>query len=107
MAASEYCTITVTTDTLENATLITQTLLEKRLVACVQSHSVQSAYRWQGKIITTEEIRLDLKTKVTLFDEIKMLILELHTYDVPEILMFHCDGGNGYYFQWIEEETKR
>jgi len=105
MAASEYCTITVTTDTLENATLITQTLLEKKLVACVQSHSVQSAYRWQGKIITTEEIHLELKTKVKLFDEIKMLILELHTYDVPEILMFNCKGGNGYYFKWIEEET--
>jgi len=105
MAASDYCMITVTTDTPENASLLTQTLLEKKLVACVQSHTVKSAYRWQGKIITTEEIRLELKTKVALFDKIKMLILKLHTYDVPEILMFNCDGGNGYYFKWIKEET--
>ena len=105
MIASNYCTIIVTTDTTENANLIIQTLLEKHLVACVQSNQIHSSYRWQGKIISTEEIRLELKTKVTLFDEIKNIILKLHTYDVPEILMFSCDGGDNNYFKWIEEET--
>ena len=105
MEASKYCTITVTTDTDDNASLITQTLLEKKLVACVQSHKIQSSYKWQGKIISSEEVRLELKTKITLFDEIKNIILKLHTYDVPEVLMFICDGGNEHYFKWIEEET--
>ena len=105
MTASKYCTITVTTDSEENALLITQTLLEKKLVACVQSSTIQSAYTWQGKVMSTEEIRLEVKTKVALFDEIKNIILKLHTYDVPEILMFSCDGGDNNYFKWIEEET--
>ena len=106
MEASKYCTITVTTNTDDNADLITQTLLEKKLVACVQSHKIQSSYKWQGKIISSEEIRLELKTKVTLFDEIKNIILKLHTYDVPEILMFTCNDGNTSYFKWIQEETQ-
>ncbi len=107
MAASDYCIVTVTTDSYDNATRITQTLLEKKLVACVQSHNIQSTYRWQGKMIDTKEIHLNLKTKVSLFNEIKMLILELHTYDVPEILMFRCNEGNRDYFQWIEKETQK
>lgn len=46
MAASDYCTITVITDTDENTNLITQTLFEKKLVAYVQSNKIYSSYKW-------------------------------------------------------------
>ncbi len=51
MKASDYCIISTTTDTKENAEMITQTLLQKKLVACVQSDTIMSSYRWQEKII--------------------------------------------------------
>ncbi len=105
MEASDYCIISTTTDSKENANAITQRLLEKKLVACVQSTNIQSAYHWQGKIIQSVEIRLQMKTKRSLFENIQTEIEHLHTYDVPEIILVPMAGANLHYLQWIEEET--
>jgi len=105
MEASNYCVINTTTDSKENADAITQLLLEKKLIACVQSTVIQSAYRWQGKIIKSEEILLQMKTKKSLFKQIQTEIEHLHTYDVPEIIMIPLAGANISYLQWIEEVT--
>ena len=105
MEASEYCIITTTTDSKENADTITQRLLKKKLVACVQSTTIQSAYHWQGKIIHSVEIRLEMKTKRSLFEKIQTEIEHLHTYDVPEIIMVPMADANLHYLQWIEKET--
>ena len=105
MKASDYCIINTTTDSKENADAITQLLLEKKLIACVQSTTIQSAYRWQGKIIKSEEILLQMKTKKSLFEKIQTEIEQVHTYDVPEIIMVPLAGANVPYLQWIEEET--
>ena len=105
MEASEYCIITTTTDSKENADAITQSLLEKKLVACVQSSFVHSAYRWEGSITESEEILLEIKTKRALFGKIQAEIERLHAYEVPEIIMVPLAGGNRRYLQWIEEVT--
>ena len=105
MEASNYCLISTTTDTKENADAITQLLLEKKLIACVQSIVIQSAYHWQGKIINAEEILLQMKSKRSLFEKVQRAIEHLHTYDVPEIIMVPMVGANLSYLQWIEEET--
>ena len=105
MEASDYCLISTTTDTKENADAITQSLLEKKLLACVQSTVIQSAYHWQGKIINSEEILLQMKTKRSLFKKIQRAIEHLHTYDVPEIIMVPLIDANRLYIQWIKDET--
>ncbi|WP_373031238.1 divalent-cation tolerance protein CutA [Sulfurovum sp.] len=105
MEASNYCIITTTTDSKENADTITQLLLEKKLIACVQSTVIQSAYQWQGKIAESEEILLHMKTKRSLFEKIQTEIEQLHAYEVPEIIMVPIAGANALYLQWIEEET--
>ena len=105
MEASDFCIISTTTDTKENADAITQLLLEKKLVACVQSTVIQSTYHWQENIIKSEEILLQMKTKSSLFEKVQREIEHLHTYDVPEIIMVPMAGANLLYLQWLEEET--
>ena len=105
MEASDYCLITTTTDSKENADAITQLLLEEKLIACVQSTVIQSAYHWQGKIIKSEEILLQMKSKRSLFEKVQREIEHLHTYDVPEIIMVPMAGANLPYLQWLEKET--
>ncbi|MCF6206334.1 MAG: divalent-cation tolerance protein CutA [Sulfurovum sp.] len=107
MKASDYCTVTTTTDTQENVERITQTLLQEELAACIQSTPIESAYRWKGKIIHSKEIRLEIKTKVSLFAEVKETIEKLHTYDVPEILMITMEDAKFDYLRWIDEVTKK
>lgn len=105
MEASDYCVISTTTNSKENANTITQILLEKKLIACVQSTVIQSAYHWQGKITESEEILLQMKTKRSLFEKIQTEIEQLHAYDVPEIIMMPLTAANTPYLQWIEEVT--
>ena len=102
---SDYCIVITSTDSEENAELIIHTLLEKKIVACVQSSTVRSTYRWQGEVIQSEEIRLEFKSKVSLYETLKTEIEQIHLYDVPEILMLPVTDGNVSYLQWIESET--
>lgn len=94
-----------TTDTKENADAMTHSLLEKQLVACVQSTPIQSAYRWQGEIMYSEEIRLQMKTKKLLYQKVQTEIERLHTYELPEIIMVPLANANEGYLQWLDEET--
>jgi len=105
MEASNYCIISTTTDTKENASIISASLLNKELVACVQSSVTQSAYKWREKIVESEEILIHFKTKQSLFDQIKKEILAVHTYDVPEIIMVPLLNANSEYLQWIDKVT--
>ena len=105
MEASDYCIISTTTDSKKNADAITKRLLEKKLIACVQSSIIQSTYHWQGKITESEEILLQMKTKSSLFEKILTEIEQLHAYDVPEIIMVPLAGANLSYLQWLENET--
>jgi len=47
-----------------------------------------------------------MKTKASLFEEIKVQIEALHSYDVPEIIMTPILDANDDYLKWIEEETR-
>lgn len=105
MEASDFCIITTTTDSKENADMIAQMLLEKKLVACVQSSTIQSTYHWQGEIHDSAEILLTMKTKRSLFEKVQTEIENLHTYDIPEIIMIPIISANQSYLQWIKEET--
>lgn len=105
MKASDFCIITTTTDSEENADAITQSLLEKKLAACIQSSTIQSAYRWQGKVIQSKELLIQLKTRRNLFTPIQKEIENLHTYDVPEIIMMPMEDANDAYLQWIADVT--
>jgi len=105
MNPSDYCIVSTTTDTKENAEIIAQSLLQKKLVACVQSSVRDSSYRWHGKIILTKEIHLQMKTKKSLFEMIQKEIEVLHTYDVPEIIMLPLLDANDFYLKWIDAET--
>ena len=105
MEASEYCLIITTTNTKENANIITKVLLEEKLVACVQSTVVQSTYHWEEKIIESKEIQLQMKSKRSHFKKVQKSIEHLHNYDVPEIIMVPIEDANLSYLQWLEEET--
>jgi len=106
MKTKKYCVITTTTDNKDIATLISTALLQDHLVACVQSHTIQSKYPWNGTLETSEEILLQMKTKASLFEEVKVQIEALHSYDVPEIIMTPILDANEEYLNWIDKETK-
>jgi periplasmic divalent cation tolerance protein len=82
-------------------------LLEKRLIACAQvSAPVSSSYWWQGKIVSSVEYCLVMKSDESLYDELEQLIRELHPYETPEIIATVITRLSEDYRQWLEKELR-
>ena len=63
-----------------------------------------SLYRYNDKLVEDREYLLHAKTTKDKFNEIKMLIEELHNYETPEIISLEILDGNEKYMKWIEDE---
>jgi len=92
----------------EEAGRIAETLVEKRLAACVQIlPEMQSIYRWQGKIEREREVLLIAKTGSSKFDELEKEVRALHSYDTPEIVAVPLTAGSNPYLAWLEANVGR
>lgn len=90
----------------QSAKRVTEALMEKRLAACIQSHKIESTYRWQGKLETASEIRLMIKTRSVLFDEIGAVVNAEVGYETPQLIAVPIVQGQQDYLDWIEAETQ-
>ena len=101
-----YCLVYITTQDEDEARQIGRTLVEEKLVACVNIHPIQSIYRWEGKIQEESEAAMLVKTRVELVDRVIERVKDLHSYKVPCIVSSSINSGNLDYLKWIEESTK-
>jgi periplasmic divalent cation tolerance protein len=103
---SKYIQVITTTDSREAAGKIAETLVKKKLAACVQvSGPISSTYEWQGKFENTEEWYCVIKTRESLYGKVEEAIKAVHTYEVPEIISLPITAGNPAYLAWIDEVT--
>lgn len=90
----------------EDAAMLAQALIEKRLAACVNVVSgVRSYYRWQGKIENDSEFLLVVKTARGLVDSLRQELEKLHPYDLPELVVAPIIDGSPNYLAWLEQEV--
>lgn len=86
---------------------ITSALLERCLAACVnQLAPCRSMYRWQGKIESSTEHPLLIKTTAARYAELEAALRELHPYEVPEIIALPVSAGLPAYLAWVNTETR-
>lgn len=105
-ALQETLVLVLTTEsTLEKANKLSETLLERGLVACVAVMPIVSTYKWQGRTTRSEEVQLLLKTKPHCLEALYQAVMSLHSYDTPEwiTLAAHTRGGYG---QWCFEQLR-
>ena len=86
---------------------IANTLVADHLAACVQVvPSVQSFYRWVGKVQNSEEHLLLIKTTEERYPEVEACIKALHPFELPEIIAVPVSGGLEAYLSWLGESTR-
>lgn len=90
----------------EEAREISRTLVQEKLVACVNVIAgVHSIYWWKDEVCDDREWLLIMKTRSALVPALQNRIKTLHSYEVPEIIAFPIEQGLPAYLQWVLEST--
>ena len=65
--------------------------------------NIFSDYIWKSKIEEAKEIKIDIKTHVSLKGKIVEIIKEHHNYECPEIILQKIELINGEYSEWFNK----
>ncbi len=90
----------------EQAERIGRTGVEEQLAACINIlPQCRSIYRWKGKVEEAAEVPAILKTHGWRVDELVKRIAELHSYEVPCVVVFPIDKILRPYSDWVEDSV--
>ena len=104
---NEYILVLITVPNKKVGEKIAEGIVNERLAACVTiSASSQSYYWWQGEISKDQEHILFIKTRTEYYHKLEKKILDIHPYDVPEIIALPIIKASQKYLDWITKETK-
>jgi periplasmic divalent cation tolerance protein len=96
----------MTTGDSTEARAIGKALIESKLAACVNIiDAMQSLYRWEGKLQEDRETVLIAKTTQEKVEDLKKMVVSLHSYDCPCILAFSVSNGHGPFMKWIADQV--
>ena len=85
----------------EIARNISNSLIEKKLAACISLKKISSIYKWGGDIEEAEEIEITIKSKLELKDNLIEALQKMTTYEVPQILYKKFQSDSKYY-DWLK-----
>jgi periplasmic divalent cation tolerance protein len=103
---SQFLSLYITAPSCQAAETIGRSLVEERLVACVNIiDGACSIYRWEDKVETSSEVVLIAKSQSDLFKQIEARVKELHPYECPCIVAWPIVAGHQPYLDWLAGET--
>ena len=98
--------VMTTTNSEELAVKIAENLVQKGLAACVNIiKKIRSIYRFKGEVWDDEEYLMLIKTRETLKTRVEEAIKDMHTYELPEIIVIPLSGSESRFQQWILDCT--
>jgi len=81
--------------------------LKAKLIACANLlDKIESHYWWHNKIEKGNETLMLLKTTMNHLKPLEKLIVSMHPYDTPELLVLKVNRGNKRYLDWLSHSVK-
>jgi len=94
--------VLVTAPDLKTARALAKAALSAKLIACANLiPKIESHYRWQGKMESSAEVLLVLKTTKSKLAALEKLVVARHPYDTPEFLVLPVTAGSKKYLDWL------
>ena len=88
----------------EAARRISNQLVSEKLAACANIlPSVESIYRWKGKIESGNETLVFFKVSEDGRSAFQEKLRSLHPYEVPEIIFVPVSSGLPEYLRWVAD----
>jgi periplasmic divalent cation tolerance protein len=101
-SAVVFTIVLVTAPDLKSARALARAALSAKLIACANIvPKIESHYWWRGKIESSTEVLLVLKTQKSRLGPLEALILAKHPYDTPEFLALPLHAGTRKYLNWL------
>lgn len=101
--ADPRVSVVLCTAPVDRAEWLAERLLEDGFIACANLVGpVVSRYVWEGRLERAQETLMVLKTRTDLVPGMTQRLVELHPYDVPEVLELPAAGGLDAYMAWVE-----
>ena len=103
----DFAIILTTASAAEEGRSIANTLVEKKLAACVNIiPKIYSVYRWEGQIQSETEVLLLIKTTKDLEAEVYREVQAVHSYDTPELITLPITNGSETYLDWLNAAVR-
>jgi periplasmic divalent cation tolerance protein len=97
----------VTAGNEQQAQSIAHHLVDDRLAACVNIVGpIRSVYRWGDAVEDEPEFLLLIKTRASLLDRLERRVIELHSYEIPEVLAIAPSGGSAAYLGCLKRPRR-
>jgi periplasmic divalent cation tolerance protein len=87
------------------ARVVAHRLVQEHLAAGVQLIPIESIYRWDDEVVEDTEVLVIAKTRRDRFVEIEALVDEMHSYEVPPIVMLEMAAASAPYLAWIDDNV--
>jgi periplasmic divalent cation tolerance protein len=99
---SSVVAVLTTAPSAEVADRIGTALVEEHLAACANLvPGVSSIFRWGGSLSREAEILVVLKTTAARLGDLHRRLIELHPYEVPEMIALDVREGHPPYLEWV------
>jgi periplasmic divalent cation tolerance protein len=101
-ATRQHVLVLVTAPDRKTARHLARAALEANLVACANLvPRIESHYWWHGKLETSAEVLILLKTTRRQLAGLEKLVLAGHPYETPEVIVLPLVAGTPAYLDWI------
>ncbi len=80
--------------------------IEEGLAACANIvPGITSIFQWKGELTEDSEVLVIFKTTESNFAALRERMVDLHPYEVPEVVSLSIEDGNADYLDWVTTST--
>lgn len=103
----KYAVCLTTVPNKKVAERIARYVVTKKLAACVNMiPGVISFFHWEKRLCREREVLLIMKTVSSKIKRLESGLKNVHSYQVPEFIVLHVDGGAKPYLDWLSRGVR-